>query len=574
MSFFRELPDEDVIETALRGMPLLRFPLVNKGTAFTRQEREELGLLGLLPATVSNLQAQLARVYSNYKTASTDLDRYIYLRSLQDRNETLFYALIRSRITEMLPIIYTPGVAAGCLQFSRIYRTARGLYLPYPDRDRIETLLENRPCRDIDVIVVTDGERILGLGDQGAGGMGIPVGKLALYTACGGINPARTLPICLDVGTDNAEALADPLYVGWRHPRVRGTEYDGFIEAFVEAVQRQMPNALVQWEDFAHDHARQILDRYRDRLCTFNDDIQGTAAVTLAALQCAVRRTGGTLREQKIVIFGAGSAGLGIADEIVRALAAEGVPDAQARSCCWICDSRGLIHAGRDDLGTAKTPWARPAGEVASWQRDDRGRIDLLELVRQARPTVLIGASGRAGIFHEAVVRGMARHVTHPIIFPLSNPTSLAEARPADLLEWTQGRALVATGSPFAPVTSGGGTVCIAQCNNCYVFPGIGLGIIVARARRVTDNMMLAASRALCACAAPGAGPDAPLLPPLEQICEVSRRIAIAVAEQAQADGVAPPVSREELDSRLEHTWWDPHYRTIRPATATDARPA
>jgi malate dehydrogenase (oxaloacetate-decarboxylating) len=546
-------------------MSLLRCPLLNKGTAFTSEEREQLNLLGLLPAVESNLETQLARVYGNYLAISGDLDRYIYLRDLQDRNETLFYALIRSHMVEMLPVIYTPVVGAGCLQFSRIYRSPRGLHIPYPQRDRIDAILANRPCRDVDVIVVTDGERILGLGDQGAGGMGIPVGKLSLYTACGGINPARTLPICLDVGTNNAEALADPLYVGWRHPRIRGQEYYDFIEIFVRAVQRALPDTILQWEDFAHDQARLILERYRDQLCTFNDDIQGTAAVALAAILRAVARLGDRFAQQRIVIFGAGSAGLGIAEEIVKALLAEGVPAAQARAACWICDSRGLIHGGRNDLEEAKTPWARPATEVASWQRDEAGRIGLLELVRRVAPTVLVGASGRPGVFNEAVVREMAAHAKRPVILPLSNPTKLAEACPADLLEWTQGRALVATGSPFAPVQYGGRTIPIAQCNNCYIFPGVGLGVIVSHARRVTNNMMLAASRALTRVGRLD-DPDAPLLPPLEQICDVSRRIALAVAEQAQADGVAPASSPDETAARLEQAWWDPRYQTIRPA--------
>lgn len=562
---FQEIPDEDVIETSLRGLPLLRFPLLNKGTSFSAEEREQLNLLGLLPAIESNIETQLERVYDNYRAISGDLDRYVFLRALQDRNETLFYALIRRHIAEMLPVIYTPGVAAGCIQFSRMYRSARGLYIPYPQRHQIEALLNHRPCREVDVIVVTDGERILGLGDQGAGGMGIPIGKLSLYTACGGINPARTLPICLDVGTDNPGALANPLYVGWRHQRIRGEEYDAFVEAFVRAVQHTLPNAILQWEDFAHEHARQILERYRDRLCTFNDDIQGTAAVTLAAILSALRRIGGLLREQRILIVGAGSAGLGIAEEIVKALGTEGVSAAQARNCCWICDSRGLIHAERTDLGSAKAPWARRTDEVAEWQRTPEGRIDLLEAVRRVGPTVLIGTSGQPGVFNERLVREMAARVHRPVIFPLSNPTYMAEGRPADLIDWTQGRAVVATGSPFDPVHYAGRSIHIAQCNNCYIFPGVGLGAIVAGARRITDNMMLAAGRALCTFPLAADDPDAPLLPPLEQICDVSRHIALTVAGQAQADGVAPPASAEQLAVNLERTWWDPRYRTIRP---------
>jgi len=562
MQPFREVPDQDAFETPLRGMALLNCPVLNKGTAFSHEEREALGLLGLLPPLESDIESQLQRTYANFLSETTDVERYIYLRALQDRNETLFYRLLREHLVEMMPIIYTPVVGTACLRFSRMFRKPRGLYIPYPRRDSIHAILNNHPYDTVDVIVVTDGERILGLGDQGAGGMGIPIGKLSLYTACGGINPAHTLPILLDTGTDNPQALADPLYVGWRHARIRGQEYDDFIEVFVRAVRRRFPQVVLQWEDFANQHARSILARYRDQLCTFNDDIQGTAAVTLAALLGALRLSGGGLCDQRIVLLGAGSAGLGIADQIVRAMVVEGLSEPQARTRCWILDSKGLIHTERRDLSPAKAPWARKLEELGPDRPLASDHPDLLEVVRRVKPTALIGTTGKPDAFPEAAVREMTRHVERPVIFPLSNPTSLAEARPADLMEWTDGRALVASGSPFGPVSWGGRTITIAQCNNCYIFPGVGLGAIAVGATRITDNMMLAASRALASCASQYAG----ILPPLDRICEVSREVALAVALQAQQDAVAPQTGEQDARERINRTWWDPRYRVIRPA--------
>ena len=544
-----------------RGNDVLRNPMLNRGTAFTRAEREALGLEGLLPSAVSSMDGQVRRTEQQYRGQPDPLAKHVYLASLRDRNEVLFYRLMGGHIAEMMPLIYTPTVGEACQHFSRIYRRPRGLFLAYEHRDRLAELLECRPYRDVDVVVVTDGERILGLGDLGIGGMGIPVGKLSLYTLCGGVDPARTLPVFLDVGTDNPEALADPLYLGTRHPRVRGRDYDDFIEAFVAAVERTLPGVLLQWEDFAQENARRLLERYRDRLCTFNDDIQGTAAVALAAVLGAGRVTGTPLAEQRVVILGGGSAGTGIADALAAALVAGGLPAREARDRIWLVGRRGLIHAGTPGLKPAQRPYARPIEEPAGWG-DGGGEPGLRAVVEHARPTVLIGTTGQPGQFAEDAVRALARHVARPAIFPLSNPTSRSEATPADLLAWTDGRALVATGSPFDPVSLGGRTHRVAQCNNAYIFPGLGQGVVASGARRVSDAMFLAAARAV---ADAGAGGDAEgLLPPLEEIVRVSRRVALAVALAARAEGLAGPWGPEELEARIAARWWEPRYRRLR----------
>ncbi len=552
------------LEVPLKGRLLLDCSLLNKGSAFSEQERRDFGLLGLLPAHVSTLEEQVARRYQEYQQKTTPLERFLYLRALQDRNETLFYRLLQDHITEMLPVIYTPEVGEVCQRYSQIYHQPRGLFISYPQQQQMEAILENRPYARVDVIVVTDGERILGLGDQGVGGLGIPVGKLALYTLCGGIHPARTLPIVLDVGTDNPDRLQDPHYLGWRQKRVRGAEYDAFIEAFVQAVARKLPGVLLQWEDFAQGNARRLLDRYRDCLCTFNDDIQGTASVTLGALLAAVRATGSRLPDQRLVLLGAGSAGTGIADLVVAALVQEGVPESEARSRLWLLNSRGLLHSGRKDLEPQQRRYCRPLDEVAGWTRDVVGRIDLLEVVERMRPTVLIGVAGQPGAFTEDVVRSMAAHTDRPIIFPLSNPTSRSEAVPADLVAWSEGRALIATGSPFPPVSYRGRTLVIGQCNNSYIFPGLGLGIIATSARRVTDEMFLAAARALSECVPGRVATDAPFLPGLHEIRAVSRRIAVAVGVEAQRQGVARQTSLRELESLIDANAWEPAYPPMR----------
>ncbi|MDE3226616.1 MAG: NAD-dependent malic enzyme [Nitrospirota bacterium] len=555
---------EEVLASSLTGQALQEQPFLNKGLAFTFTERGELGLQGLLPPHEETLAVQLERAYQAYRQKVTDLERHIFLRALQDENETLFYALLLGHVAEMMPIVYTPVVGAACQQFSHIYRRPRGLFISVPEQQDIDTILENRPYRDVDVIVVTDGERILGLGDQGAGGMGIPIGKLSLYTLCGGIHPTRTLPIILDAGTNNAEALRDPLYVGWRHERVRGQEYDDFIDAFVQAVKRKLPNVLLQWEDFAQANAGRLLDRYRDQLCTFNDDIQGTASVTTGTLLAAVKVTGSPLRDQRVVTFGAGSAGCGISEQICAAMVREGLSEAEARSRFWLIDRPGLLREGLTGLLPFQQKFVQPHSAWSGWTLAQTGQVGFMDVVKNVKPTILIGVSGVPGAFTEATVREMANGVARPIIFPLSNPTSRCEAVPADLLAWTEGKALVATGSPFADVNYLGRTIPVTQCNNSYIFPGLGLGILAVQARRVTDGMFMAASMALAEASPALSKPDAPLLPSLEGIRQVSRRIAIAVAAEAQRAGVAERTSAEEIARLVDQRMWVPTYPRLR----------
>jgi len=556
--------DEDVLEVSLTGQALLENPLLNKGSVFPEDERREFHLLGLLPPHVAELEVQEQRTYENYLRKDNDLERYIFLASLQDRNEVLFYRLLLQHVREMSPIIYTPVVGLACQNYSHIYRRPRGLYVSYPYRDEIDILLQNVPHKDVRVIVVTDGERILGLGDLGVGGMGIPVGKLALYTLCAGIHPATTLPVVLDVGTDNQALLADPLYLGWHHRRVRGADYDTFVDRFVQAVKRHFPSALLQWEDFAKGNARRLLDRYQQQLCSFNDDIQGTGAVTLAGLLAAIKITKATLREQRVVILGAGSAATGIAEQIVAAMQSEGSSLEQARRAIWLIDSHGLVHSGRDDLETEKVPYAQPQERMTNWPLSPTQKIGLQEVVEQVHPTVLIGTAAQAGVFTEQIIREMARHVERPIIFPLSNPTSKSEAVPADLIEWTEGRALIATGSPFADVIYHGQVLSIGQCNNMFIFPGVGLGVLASQAQRVTIDMFVAAAHALSECSPALKDATASLYPMVEDVREVSRCVAIAVGLAAQHAGVARPTSREELERRVTALMWVPHYPRLK----------
>ena len=541
-------------------MELLDTPLLNKGTAFTDAERSALGLHGLLPPQVETLDQQVVRAYEAFQRKTDDLERHIYLRALQDNNEVLFYRLVLDHLEEMMPIVYTPVVAAGCQEFSHIYRRPRGLFVPYPLRGSIRALLKHRTCRDVEVIVVTDGERILGIGDQGAGGLGIPIGKLSLYTVIGGISPDHTLPVVLDVGTNNVERLRDPEYLGWRHERVTGPDYYGFVEEFVQAVQSELPGALLQWEDFGADHARPVLERYRDRLLTFNDDIQGTGAIVLATILSALRVTGTPLSEQRVVLFGAGGAGIGVADTIRAAMQQDGVPDDEARRRFWMVNRGGVLHSGRTDLKVEQQVYARPWDEVASWTRADPQRASLAEVVRAVDPTILIGLSTVGGAFDETMVRDLARRVERPIILPLSNPTAKTEAHPHDLLVWTEGRALIATGSPFLPIPYSGRTIAIGQCNNVYIFPALGLGAVVSRARRVTDGMILAAARTLAQQSPAADNPLAPLLPPIPTLRRVAREIAFAVGREAQRSGVAPSTPPEELRAAVERAQWVPIY--------------
>ena len=543
-----------------RGMALLNRQGLNKGTAFTEEERSKLGLHGLLPPYIESLDEQVVRAYEAYKRKDDDLERHIYLRALQDTNEVVFYRLLLDHIEEMTPMVYTPVVALACQQFSHIYRRPRGLFISYPLRDSIPTLLRNRPNPDVDVIVVTDGERILGIGDQGAGGLGIPIGKLSLYTLIGGIRPERTLPIVLDVGTNNAERLNDPEYLGWRHERITGQAYFDFVDQFVQAVKQELPGTCLQWEDFATPHARPILRRYRNELLTFNDDIQGTAAVALGAVLGAVKVTGKSLKDQQIVMLGAGSAGIGVADGLREAMKGEGLPEQEARRRFWVVDRGGLLHSGRKDLTLEQTVYAQPEDRVSGWPRTSDSHIGLADVIESIDATILIGLSTVGGAFTEAVVREMARKVERPIIFPLSNPTTKSEAKADDLIRWTDGRALVATGSPFAPVSYGGRAIPIAQCNNVYIFPAIGLGVVASGARRVTDAMMLAAARALAGNSPALKDPSASLLPPLTDIRRVAAQIAIAVGIEAQKDGLAPKLAEEELRQRVTAAQWTPTY--------------
>ncbi len=557
---------EETMEVSLSGLALLTHPRLNKGSAFSDEERREFGLLGLLPPHATTMEEQLARTYENYQRKPTDIERYIYLASLQDRNETLFFRLMQEHITEMMPIVYTPTVGAACQQYSHLYRRPHGLYIPYQEKDNLDAILANTTIPDVKVIVVTDGERILGLGDLGVGGMGIPIGKLALYTLCAGIDPATTLPIVLDVGTNNQGLLNDPLYLGWKHERVRGQAYDDFIEAFVQAVMRKWPEVVLQWEDFSKGNARRLLDRYQDRLCTFNDDIQGTGAVTLAGLLAATDAIGSKLSRQQIVMLGAGSAATGIADQLVVAMVDEGMSEADARQAIWLVDSQGLVHDGRGGLEDFKQRYAQPQAKIAGWQVADRGMITMEDVVHHVHPGILIGTGAQPGAFHEALVRDMAQYVERPVIFPLSNPTSKSEAVPADLLQWTEGRAIVATGSPFVPVYYEGTTYYIGQCNNSFIFPGVGLGVVASGARRVTESMFVAAARALSQLSPARTNPTASLYPALEGIRDVSRKVALAVALEAQRLGHADKLSHEETVERINTTVWEPEYKAYRRA--------
>lgn len=551
--------EEAAIEISLTGKQLIESPLLNKGGAFSEEERIEFELQGLLPPHVSTIEEQLARTYESYQQKTTDLERYIYLVSLQDRNETLFYRLLHEHITEMMPVIYTPVVGDGCKQYSHIYRRPRGLYIDYPHRNEIGTILDNAASKDIDVIVVTDGERILGLGDLGVGGMGIPVGKLSLYTLCAGVPPSRTLPIMLDTGTDNRELLSDDLYLGWRHERVRGQDYDDFIEMFVQAVIDRFPNVLLQWEDFSKNNATRLLERYRDRLCTFNDDIQGTGAVTLAGLLAAMGAIGSRLKSQRVAILGAGSSASGISDQIVAAMMGEGLTKGEAESLIWLTDSHGLVHTGRVGLENFKQRYAHDVEQLNGWVLDEPGVMSLMDVVRNVHPTILIGTSAQPGAFTEGIVREMAKHVERPVIFPLSNPTSKSEAVPADLINWTGGRALIATGSPFPPVQFNNQSINIGQCNNAFVFPGVGLGVIASCARRVTNEMFVAAARALAEFSPALDDPAAPLYPALEGVRGMSRCVAMAVAAEACRLGLAS-ISRPEIKDRIAAKMWSPRY--------------
>ena len=533
------------------GEALLHDPLLNKGTAFTPTERRALGLTGLLPPHVHRLEEQVARVMDNYRSKQTDLERYIHLVSLQDRNETLFYRVVVDHIEEMMPIIYTPTVGQACQQWGHLFRRSRGLYVSWEDRGHVEAVLRNWPQQDVRVIVVTDGERILGLGDQGVGGMGIPVGKLSLYTACAGIDPSRTLPIMLDVGTENEGYLRDPLYLGLRQKRIRGEPYDAFVAEFAEAVQRVFPRALLQFEDFGNQNAFRLLEQWRDRICTFNDDIQGTAAVTLAGLYSALRLTGKTLREQTVLFLGAGEAGIGIGSLVASAMVDEGsTPEEARRRCCFV-DSHGLVVKSRAGLAEHKLRFAHDLPPAADFQA-------ALEAVR---PTAIVGVSTVPRAFDRRVIETMSRMNERPVIFALSNPTSRSECSAEDAYRWSGGKAIFASGSPFPPCHLDGRTFVPGQGNNSYIFPGVGLGVVACRARLVTDRMFSAAARTLAGLVLPSDLELGRIYPSLTRIREVSAHIGAAVAEVAFRDGLAGVARPPDLLSMVQASMWQPVYR-------------
>ncbi|AMW77545.1 NAD-dependent malic enzyme [Acinetobacter sp. TGL-Y2] len=546
--------------TPYAGFSLLELPLLNKGSAFTEDERSNFNLHGLLPHVIETIEEQHQRSYQQYTAFNDDINKHIYLRNIQDTNETLFYHLIENHLSEMMPIIYTPTVGEACQRFSDIYRRHRGVFISYPDRGHIDDILQNVNKNNVKVIVITDGERILGLGDQGIGGMGIPIGKLSLYTACGGISPAYTLPITIDVGTNNPQLLNDPIYLGWNQPRISGDEYYSFVDDVLIAVKRRWPKALIQFEDFAQKNAMPLLEKYRDQYCCFNDDIQGTAAVSVGSLIAASRAAGKQLKDQTVAFLGAGSAGCGIAEQIVAQMIAEGLTDAEARARIFMVDRFGLITDNQPNLVDFQRKLVQKTETVAAWA-DVEGMISLLDVVKNAKPTVLIGVSGQPGLFTEEIIRTLAANCEHPIVLPLSNPTSRVEAVPADIIQWTDGRALIATGSPFLPVTHNGKVHHISQCNNSYIFPGIGLGVIAAQATRVTDNMLMASSMALADCSPKLQNPDADLLPDLNDLQKVSKIIAFKVGQAAIADGVALALSDELLLKSIEDNFWKPEYR-------------
>ncbi|MBC2605797.1 NAD-dependent malic enzyme [Pelagicoccus albus] len=542
------------------GPVLLEVPLLNKGSAFTERERREFNLEGLLPHCIETIEEQRDRVYHQFCELTTRMDKHIYLRGIQDTNETLYYSLLTHYLEEMLPLIYTPTVGEACQKFSQIYRRKRGLFISYDDRDKIDRILRNATKKKVNVIVVTDGERILGLGDQGIGGMGIPIGKLAIYSACGGISPANTLPITLDVGCDNPDLVNQTMYMGKRSPRIRGEAYFEFVDKFIKAVKDLWPDVLLQFEDFAQPNAMPLLKRYKDELCCFNDDIQGTAAVAAGTLLAACDRKGETLADQRVCFVGSGSAGCGIASHLVAHLRAQGLSEAEAKSRMFMVDRDGLLTTDMKGLLDFQQELAQDEKLADPW-RDADGKVSLESLIKGAKPTVLIGVSGQFGLFKESQIRAMAKQVERPIILPLSNPTSLAEATPEDVITWTDGAAIVATGSPFDPVSYKGTTHQISQCNNSYIFPGIGLGVLACRATRVTEGMLIAASRTLADSAPHQRGTGQPLLPALNEIRDLSRLIARRVARQAMEEGVALDMTELALERSIDRVFWEPQYR-------------
>lgn len=542
------------------GPALLETPLLNKGSAFSREERAAFNLTGLLPPRYETIEEQAARAYMQYSSFEEPINKHIYLRVVQDNNETLFHRLLQNHLEEMLPIIYTPTVGDACERFSDIYRSARGLFISYSDRDQLDDVLRSATKKKVKVIVVTDGERVLGLGDQGIGGMGISIGKLSLYTACGGISPAYTLPVCLDVGTNNEKLLNDPFYMGNRHRRISGDDYYEFVDKFIKAVKRRWPEAMVQFEDFAQPNAMPLLKRYRDQICCFNDDIQGTAAVTVGTLLAACRSKGVKLSDQKVVFVGAGSAGCGIAEQVISQMVSEGIDDATARGQVFMVDRHGLLTEGMEDLRDFQQALVQTKAAISHWSFSG-DYASLRDVMNCAKPDILIGVSGVAGLFTEAVIKAMKKHCALPIIMPLSNPIKQIEARPEKIIEWTEGEVIIATGSPFKPVEYKGKTYPVAQCNNSYIFPGIGLGVLACKARRISDEMLRVASETLAAASPLANTGEGGILPPLTQLSELSKEIAFAVAKMAMAQGHALEMDDERLLRKINSNFWKPEYR-------------
>lgn len=542
------------------GPSLIEAPLLNKGSAFSKEERVSFNLTGLLPPRFESIEEQVDRCYRQYSSFQTNLNKHIYLRAIQDNNETLFYKLVQRHLAEMMPIIYTPTVGDACEQFSDIYRSARGLFISYEDRHQLDDILRNATKNKVKVIVVTDGERILGLGDQGIGGMGIPIGKLSLYTACGGISPAYCLPVMLDVGTNNEKLLNDPMYMGARHKRINQDEYDEFLDMFINAVKRRWPHVMLQFEDFAQPNATPLLTKYRDQICCFNDDIQGTASVTVGTLLAACRTKNVPLSSQKVAFVGAGSAGCGIAEQIITQMVSEGLTPEQARSQVFMVDRFGLLTKGMGDLRDFQEKLTQTKEAVSDWEVEGEF-ASLLEVMNFAQPNILIGVSGQAGLFTEAVIKAMYTHCNRPIIFPLSNPSRQVEATPEQVITWTEGNAIVATGSPFEPVEYKGNLYPVAQCNNSYIFPGLGLGVVSANVNRITDEMLLVASETLAEASPVANTGEGELLPPLTSIADLSKKIAFAVAKVAYQQGLALEIPDEQLVEKIERNFWHPSYR-------------
>jgi malate dehydrogenase (oxaloacetate-decarboxylating) len=554
---------KEIVEVDMRPTDILRTPILNKGTAFTKEERKELGLYGFLPCSISTIDEQVDRCYVNFQEKTSSIAKYLFLTNLQNRNETLFYRFLSKHPEEMLPLIYTPTVGEASLCYHILPTQKRGVYFSYPLKDRVEEIVSSIPNDRVDVVVVTDGERILGLGDQGTRGMAIPIGKLSLYTLFGGIHPAYTLPVVIDVGTNNQDLLCDPFYMGWRHERITGKEYDDFIDAVVQALIKRFPHILIQWEDFSKSNAGPLLRRYQNSICCFNDDIQGTAGVVVAGLFAALKSMNASFKDQRIVFFGSGSAGIGIANLLTQAMKGEGISTEEAKEKIYVLGRKGLAHTASEGLDDLKKQFAQSYEKIKSWSVKDSQNISLLEVVSHVKPTILIGTSTQPHTFTEEIVREMKKHVARPIIFPLSNPTSKSEAAAEDLIRWTEGEALIATGSPFPPFVYKEKTFSIGQCNNVFIFPGVGLGVIASRARRVTDTMFLRSAEVLSHFAPIMSDPYGALFPKADQLRIISKQVALTVGRVAIEEGLSS-LSKNDLEKVVDETMWKPEYPVLK----------